>query len=177
MKTVRAGPRGWWSPAGRTTLDWKIWRQTPTISLRSGATTLQDTAHPASASTSAPRNPVCCALKHFCIDQQGYIHIWESSNFFSIIVICCYLPAPSQAPRIIGKKLKGHTMNIAWEIVQPLPNEASVDGYKVSTVSFTLKSIRALTLKLTCCMTWTFRYCTGSRANPQASCTRLVNDT
>lgn len=41
-------------------------------------------------------------------------------------------PAPSQAPRIIGKKLKGQTINIAWENSQPLPDEAAIDGYKVS---------------------------------------------
>lgn len=41
-------------------------------------------------------------------------------------------PAPSQAPRIVGKKLKGQTINIAWENSQPLPDEAAIDGYKVS---------------------------------------------
>uniref|UniRef100_UPI0037E7536E contactin-1a-like n=1 Tax=Semicossyphus pulcher TaxID=241346 RepID=UPI0037E7536E len=40
-------------------------------------------------------------------------------------------PPPSQAPKIIGNKLKGASMNIAWEHVEPLPNEASVEGYKV----------------------------------------------
>ncbi|XP_053174684.1 contactin-1a-like [Scomber japonicus] len=38
---------------------------------------------------------------------------------------------PSRAPKIIGKKLKGQSVNIAWEHVEPLANEASVDGYKV----------------------------------------------
>nr|XP_046250575.1 contactin-1a-like [Scatophagus argus]XP_046250576.1 contactin-1a-like [Scatophagus argus]XP_046250577.1 contactin-1a-like [Scatophagus argus] len=38
---------------------------------------------------------------------------------------------PSKAPRIIGKKLKGHLINVAWDIVEPLPNEAPIDGYKV----------------------------------------------
>ncbi|XP_042267898.1 contactin-1a-like isoform X2 [Thunnus maccoyii] len=38
---------------------------------------------------------------------------------------------PSRPPRIIGKKLKGQSVNIAWEHVEPLANEASVDGYKV----------------------------------------------
>uniref|UniRef100_A0A674P8R2 Contactin 1 n=1 Tax=Takifugu rubripes TaxID=31033 RepID=A0A674P8R2_TAKRU len=38
---------------------------------------------------------------------------------------------PSQAPRIIGKRLKGQTINIAWENAQPLPDEAAIDGYKV----------------------------------------------
>ncbi|CAJ1056293.1 contactin-1a-like isoform X3 [Xyrichtys novacula] len=40
-------------------------------------------------------------------------------------------PPPSQAPRILGKKNKGTKINIAWEHVEPLPNEAPIDGYKV----------------------------------------------
>ncbi|KAM8751101.1 contactin-1a isoform 1-T1 [Acanthopagrus schlegelii] len=38
---------------------------------------------------------------------------------------------PSQAPRITGHKLKGQTVYIAWEKVEPMPDEASIDGYKV----------------------------------------------
>uniref|UniRef100_UPI003AACDCA7 contactin-1a-like n=1 Tax=Centroberyx gerrardi TaxID=166262 RepID=UPI003AACDCA7 len=38
---------------------------------------------------------------------------------------------PSRPPRIIGKKLKGQSVNIAWEHVEPLANESSIDGYKV----------------------------------------------
>ncbi|XP_057691677.1 contactin-1a [Corythoichthys intestinalis] len=38
---------------------------------------------------------------------------------------------PGQAPRIIGKKMKGKTVNVAWEHVETLANEAPVDGYKV----------------------------------------------
>uniref|UniRef100_A0A8C4F8V5 Contactin 1 n=1 Tax=Dicentrarchus labrax TaxID=13489 RepID=A0A8C4F8V5_DICLA len=40
-------------------------------------------------------------------------------------------PPPSKAPLITGKKLKGNTINIAWEHVQPLANESSINGYKV----------------------------------------------
>ncbi|XP_071350262.1 contactin-1a-like [Trachinotus anak] len=40
-------------------------------------------------------------------------------------------PPPSRPPKIIGKKLKGQSVNIAWEHVEPLANEASIDGYKV----------------------------------------------
>uniref|UniRef100_A0A671YBY5 Contactin 1 n=1 Tax=Sparus aurata TaxID=8175 RepID=A0A671YBY5_SPAAU len=38
---------------------------------------------------------------------------------------------PSQAPRITGHKLKGQSVNIAWEKVEPMPDEASIEGYKV----------------------------------------------
>lgn len=55
--------------------------------------------------------------------------------YFNIIFLCP-LPAPSQAPRIIGKKFKGQSINIAWEQVEPKANEARIDGYKVSTVLF-----------------------------------------
>lgn len=44
------------------------------------------------------------------------------------------LPAPDRAPRIISKKLKGQSVNIAWEQVEPMANESSIDGYRVSTV-------------------------------------------
>ncbi|XP_070686327.1 contactin-1a-like isoform X2 [Pempheris klunzingeri] len=38
---------------------------------------------------------------------------------------------PSQPPKIIGKRLKGQSVNIAWEHVEPWANESSIDGYKV----------------------------------------------
>ncbi|XP_019934949.1 contactin-1a-like [Paralichthys olivaceus] len=38
---------------------------------------------------------------------------------------------PSRPPKIIAKKLKGQSVNIAWEHVEPLDNEAPIDGYKV----------------------------------------------
>uniref|UniRef100_A0A8C2WDC6 Contactin 1 n=1 Tax=Cyclopterus lumpus TaxID=8103 RepID=A0A8C2WDC6_CYCLU len=41
-------------------------------------------------------------------------------------------PPPSRAPKIIGQKLKSHSVvNIAWEHVKPLANEAAIEGYKV----------------------------------------------
>ncbi|XP_034001874.1 contactin-1a-like isoform X1 [Trematomus bernacchii] len=40
-------------------------------------------------------------------------------------------PPPSRAPKIIGKKIKGDKLNIAWEMVEPIGNEASINGYKV----------------------------------------------
>ncbi|GLD72338.1 contactin-1a-like protein [Lates japonicus] len=40
-------------------------------------------------------------------------------------------PPPSRPPTILGTKLKGQSVNIAWEHVEPLDNEASIDGYKV----------------------------------------------
>ncbi|KAM9807942.1 contactin-1a [Neosynchiropus ocellatus] len=38
---------------------------------------------------------------------------------------------PSQPPKIISKKRKGHFVNIAWEHVEVLANESSVNFYKV----------------------------------------------
>ncbi|XP_034031989.1 contactin-1a [Thalassophryne amazonica] len=40
-------------------------------------------------------------------------------------------PPPSRPPRIIGQRLKGQFVNIAWEQVEPLANEAAIDGYRV----------------------------------------------
>ncbi|XP_041651588.1 contactin-1a-like [Cheilinus undulatus] len=40
-------------------------------------------------------------------------------------------PPPSQAPKITVKKFKGASVYIAWEQVEPLPNEAPIDAYKV----------------------------------------------
>lgn len=38
---------------------------------------------------------------------------------------------PSRPPKILGKKLKGQSVNIAWEEVEPLANESTINGYKV----------------------------------------------
>ena len=71
MKTARAGPSGLWYLAPRTTPGWRVWRPTPTTLSKFGATTLQDTGHPASTSRSTPRKPVRCASKQFSTYQQG----------------------------------------------------------------------------------------------------------
>lgn len=133
---MRERRSGWWCPAGGTIPGWMICCQTPTTSLRFGATTLPDTGHPASGCRSAPRNPVCCPFR--AAQQQPSI----TSSFLIIVAFWgfffCHLPAPKQAPRIIGQKLKAGKINIAWETEQPQPNEALIDGYKVSTVLFFL---------------------------------------
>ncbi|XP_046889540.1 contactin-1a-like [Hypomesus transpacificus] len=38
---------------------------------------------------------------------------------------------PSRPPKILSKKLKGSSVNIAWEHVEPLANESTIYGYKV----------------------------------------------
>ncbi|KAL0968766.1 hypothetical protein UPYG_G00271410 [Umbra pygmaea] len=38
---------------------------------------------------------------------------------------------PSRPPKIISKKLKGTSVNIAWEHVEPLANESRIESYKV----------------------------------------------
>ncbi|XP_013875193.1 contactin-1a [Austrofundulus limnaeus] len=40
-------------------------------------------------------------------------------------------PPPDRPPKILGTKLKGQFVNIAWEQVEPLTNESSIEGYKV----------------------------------------------
>uniref|UniRef100_A0A3Q3A945 Contactin 1 n=1 Tax=Kryptolebias marmoratus TaxID=37003 RepID=A0A3Q3A945_KRYMA len=40
-------------------------------------------------------------------------------------------PPPDRPPKIISKKLKGQFLNIAWEEVESLNNESSIDGYRV----------------------------------------------
>ncbi|CAN9498950.1 unnamed protein product [Ophioblennius macclurei] len=40
-------------------------------------------------------------------------------------------PPPSRPPVIIGTKQKGPFINIAWEQVEPMANESSIDGYRV----------------------------------------------
>ncbi|XP_037539657.1 contactin-1a [Nematolebias whitei] len=40
-------------------------------------------------------------------------------------------PPPDRPPKIISTKLKGKFVNIAWEQVEPLNNESSIDGYRV----------------------------------------------
>lgn len=38
---------------------------------------------------------------------------------------------PSRPPKILGKKFKSTSVNIAWEHVEPLANESTIVGYKV----------------------------------------------
>ncbi|KAM4573818.1 contactin-1a isoform 1-T3 [Odontesthes bonariensis] len=40
-------------------------------------------------------------------------------------------PPPDRPPKIMGMKLKSQTVNVAWEPVEPLANESSIDGYLV----------------------------------------------
>ncbi|XP_004563822.3 contactin-1a [Maylandia zebra] len=40
-------------------------------------------------------------------------------------------PPPDRAPKIIAKKVKGQSINIAWEQVEPMANESSIEGYRV----------------------------------------------
>ncbi len=51
---------------------------------------------------------------------------------FSDLIVCVF-SAPSRPPKIIGTKVNhsGTTINIAWEQVEPLANESTVEGYKV----------------------------------------------
>ncbi|CAG5957770.1 unnamed protein product [Menidia menidia] len=40
-------------------------------------------------------------------------------------------PPPDRPPKIMGIKLKGQLVNVAWEPVEPLGNESSIDEYRV----------------------------------------------
>ncbi|XP_023254306.1 contactin-1a-like [Seriola lalandi dorsalis] len=67
---------------------------------------------------------------HYLIEVRGY----NSAGYgppSEHLRIHTKKPPPSRPPKIIGKKLKGQSVNIAWEHVEPLANEASIDGYKV----------------------------------------------
>ncbi|XP_059191036.1 contactin-1a-like [Centropristis striata] len=67
---------------------------------------------------------------HYLVEVRGY----NSAGYgppSEHLQIHTKKPPPSQAPKIIGKKLKGTSINIAWEHVEPLATEASIDGYKV----------------------------------------------
>lgn len=75
-----------------------------------------------------------------CANMSHRIIILLYYCFFVLFLI----PAPSRPPKIIGKKLKGQSVNIAWEHVEPLANEASVDGYKVSTVQYLCRLLNVI---------------------------------
>uniref|UniRef100_A0A7N6BN63 Contactin 1 n=1 Tax=Anabas testudineus TaxID=64144 RepID=A0A7N6BN63_ANATE len=69
---------------------------------------------------------------HYLVEIQGY----NSAGFgpprrIHIHTKKARMLSPSRAPKIIRKKLKGKSVNIAWEHVEPLANEASINGYKV----------------------------------------------
>uniref|UniRef100_A0A1A8NW40 Contactin 1 n=3 Tax=Nothobranchius pienaari TaxID=704102 RepID=A0A1A8NW40_9TELE len=40
-------------------------------------------------------------------------------------------PPPDRPPKILSAKIKGQSVNIAWEHVEPLANESTIDGYLV----------------------------------------------
>uniref|UniRef100_A0A1A8EE95 Contactin 1 n=1 Tax=Nothobranchius kadleci TaxID=1051664 RepID=A0A1A8EE95_NOTKA len=40
-------------------------------------------------------------------------------------------PPPDRPPKILSAKIKGQSVNIAWEHVEPLANESTIDGYRV----------------------------------------------
>lgn len=64
------------------------------------------------------------------------IHIGATlTEMLLLIFFFSYLKAPDRPPKIISTKLKGKFVNIAWEQVEPLNNESSIDGYRVSTIS------------------------------------------
>ncbi|KAF3688613.1 Contactin-1a F3/F11/contactin Neural cell recognition molecule F11 Precursor [Channa argus] len=66
---------------------------------------------------------------HYLVEVQAY----NSAGFGppSRIHIHTKKAPPSQPPKIIRTKYKGKSVNIAWEHVEPLANEASINGYKV----------------------------------------------
>ncbi|XP_068579023.1 contactin-1a-like [Cebidichthys violaceus] len=67
---------------------------------------------------------------HYLVEVRGY----NSAGYGPAsehLQIHTKRPPPSRAPKILGKKLKGPFVNIAWEQVKPLANEASIEGYKV----------------------------------------------
>ncbi|KAI9519747.1 Contactin-1a [Dissostichus eleginoides] len=69
-------------------------------------------------------------FSYYLVEVQAYnsAGFGPASEPFQILT---KRPPPSRAPKIIGKKIKGDKLNIAWEMVEPIGNEASINGYKV----------------------------------------------
>ncbi|XP_074488436.1 contactin-1a [Sebastes fasciatus] len=67
---------------------------------------------------------------HYLVEVRGYNSAGYGPASTRLQIYTKKAP-PSQAPRIIGQRFKGPLVNIAWEHVEPLPNESSIDGYKV----------------------------------------------
>uniref|UniRef100_A0A8D0DES8 Contactin 1 n=1 Tax=Sander lucioperca TaxID=283035 RepID=A0A8D0DES8_SANLU len=67
---------------------------------------------------------------HYLIEVRGYNSAGYGPASEHLQIHTKKAP-PSRPPRIAGKKLKGRKVNIVWEHVEPLANEAPVDGYKV----------------------------------------------
>lgn len=66
----------------------------------------------------------------YIIEVRGYnsAGYGPASHHFRVLT---KKPPPDRAPRIISKKLKGQSVNIAWEQVEPMANESSIDGYRI----------------------------------------------
>ncbi|KAF7669853.1 hypothetical protein LDENG_00128960 [Lucifuga dentata] len=140
----------WWLPISQNNVDGyqiKYWRsqedneaaaQRVVVSGRENHTRLEG------------MKPDC----HYLIEIQAYnsAGYGPASQHFQIHT---KRAPPSRPPRIIGKRLKGQSVNIAWEHVEPLANEASIDGYKVlcrqeghSTGTLYTTSRRSIDLRL-----------------------------
>ncbi|XP_028286350.1 contactin-1a isoform X2 [Parambassis ranga] len=67
---------------------------------------------------------------HYFIEVRGYNSAGYGPPSKHLQIHTKKAP-PSQPPKIISTKLKGRSVIIAWEHVEPLANESSIDGYRV----------------------------------------------
>ncbi|XP_060891776.1 contactin-1a [Labrus mixtus] len=116
----------WWLPLPQSNIDGyqvKFWRaadesegdaQSVQVSSKDNHTRLEGMKH----------------STYYLIVVRGYNYAGYSPPSERLQILT-KKPPPSQAPKITGKKIKGAAVNIAWEQVESLPSESSVDGYKV----------------------------------------------
>ncbi|XP_056273089.1 contactin-1a [Pseudoliparis swirei] len=117
----------WWLPLSQGSVDGyqvKYWR-IPEDSEEGAKTAV------APGSENHTRLEGMKADSHYIVEVRGY----NSAGYGPVSEhhqIHTKKPPPTQALKIIGQKIKGRSVvNIAWEKVKPLANEAAVAGYKV----------------------------------------------
>ncbi|XP_031139291.1 contactin-1a-like isoform X2 [Sander lucioperca] len=116
----------WWLPLSQSNIDGyqvKYWRNQEDSEGRAQRVVVPGSENHTRLESMKPDS-------HYLIEVRGYNSAGYGPASEHLQIHTKKAP-PSRPPRIAGKKLKGRKVNIVWEHVEPLANEAPVDGYKV----------------------------------------------
>ncbi|KAK6317847.1 hypothetical protein J4Q44_G00111380 [Coregonus suidteri] len=116
----------WWLPVPQHTVEGyqvRYWRKVEDREPSSQRVVVSSRENQTRLENMRPNSPYLIEVRAY--NAAGY---GPPSHHFQIYT---KKAPPSRPPKIISKKLKGTSVNIAWEHVEPLANESTIDGYKV----------------------------------------------
>uniref|UniRef100_A0A674F8F6 Contactin 1 n=1 Tax=Salmo trutta TaxID=8032 RepID=A0A674F8F6_SALTR len=116
----------WWLPVTQHTVEGyqvRYWRKVEDREASSQRVVVSSRENQTRLENMRPNSPYLIEVRAY--NAAGY---GPPSHHFQIYT---KKAPPSRPPKIISKKLKGTSVNIAWEHVEPLANESTIDGYKV----------------------------------------------